>query len=169
MPTPEASAWLSPLDARLIERLHGGLPLVDRPFAAVAAEYGITEEDLIERLNRLLAQGVLTRFGPLYQIERAGGQFVLAAMAVPEERFDAVAAQVNALAEVAHNYRREHALNMWFVIAAESPQAAEAAVRRIESITGLPVLRLPKEREYAVELKLPIATAMARGVADAAR
>jgi DNA-binding Lrp family transcriptional regulator len=167
MPTPEASAWLSPTDARLIERLHGGLPLVDRPFAVVAAELGLAEDEVIERLNRLLAQGVLTRFGPLYQIERAGGQFVLAAMAVPEERFDAVAAQVNALPEVAHNYRREHAWNMWFVVAADSPAAAEAALQRIEALTGLPVLRLPKEREFAVELKLDVA-ASAQGAPGAA-
>jgi len=157
MQSPEASAWLSPIDARLIERLHGGLPLVDRPFAAVAAELGLAEDEVIERLNRLLAQGVLTRFGPLYQIERAGGQFVLAAMAVPEDRFEAVAAQVNALPEVAHNYRREHAWNMWFVVAAETPADAEAALKRIEVLTGLPVLRLPKEREFVVELKLDVA------------
>ena len=159
MPKPEQSpsSWLSTLDARLISRLHGDLPLLDRPFAALANELGIGEDQVIERLNRLLASGVLTRVGPLFQIERAGGRFVLAAMAVPDERFDAVAAQVNALPEVAHNYRREHALNMWFVIAAETPAGGEAALQRIEALTGLPVLRLPKEREFAVELRLPIA------------
>ncbi|HRD86105.1 MAG TPA: Lrp/AsnC family transcriptional regulator, partial [Rubrivivax sp.] len=70
-------------DRRLIARLHGGLPLVDQPFAAVGAELGLPEQQVIERLQRLLDDGVLTRFGPLFQIERAGGQFVLAAMAVP--------------------------------------------------------------------------------------
>jgi siroheme decarboxylase len=143
-------------DLRLIERLHGGLPLVDRPYAAVGAELGMDESDVIARLERLLTDGVLTRFGPLFQIERAGGCFVLCAMAVPAHRFDAVAAIVNARAEVAHNYRREHALNMWFVAAAESPEAVEAALRAIERDTGLDVLRFPKEREYFVELRLPL-------------
>lgn len=156
MPTPDTSAWLSPIDARLIDRLHGDLPLVDRPFAAVAAELGLGEDEVLERLNHLLAQGVLTRFGPLYQIERAGGQFVLAAMAVPAERFDAVAAAVNARAEVAHNYRREHALNMWFVVAEATPEAVEATIVDIEAATGLEVLRFPKEREFFVELRLPL-------------
>ena len=156
----DRDTWVASADAALLRRLHGDLPLVDRPFAAVAAELGLGEDELIERLSHLLAHGVLTRFGPLFQIEQAGGCFVLAAMSVPEARFDAVAAAVNALPEVAHNYRREHALNMWFVIAAESPEAAEAALRRIESDTGLAVLRFPKEREYAVELKLPIGEAV---------
>lgn len=154
---------LSPEDVRLISHLHGGLPLSDRPFADVAAQLGWQEDTVIERLHHLLAQGVLTRLGPLFQIERAGGRFVLAAMAVSEARFDEVAAMVNALPEVAHNYRREHALNMWFVVAATSPASADAAIARIEQRTGLPVLAFPKEREYFVELKLPLD---ARATAD---
>jgi siroheme decarboxylase len=147
---------LSPEDLRLVSRLHGGFPLSDRPFADIAVELGWAEDAVIERLQALLAQGDLSRFGPLFQIERAGGQFVLAALAVPEARFDAVAAQVNALPEVAHNYRREHALNMWFVVAATSPEQAQLTLDRIERETGLPVLAFPKEREFFVELRLPL-------------
>ena len=147
---------LSAFDAHLVERLHGDLPLTDTPFADVAAELGSSEAVVLERLQTLLADGTLTRFGPLFQIERAGGMFVLAAMDVPEHRFDAVTAQVNALSEVAHNYRREHALNMWFVLGTETPTAATAAIERIEADTGLPVLAFPKEREFFVELKLPL-------------
>ena len=146
---------LTPEDARLIDHLHGGFPLVDRPFAAVGKALGWSEERVIERLHQLLAQGVLTRFGPLFQIERAGGQFVLAAIAVPEQRFDAVNAVVNSFPEVAHNYRRTHALNMWFVVAAESPAQATDAIARIEDAVGLKVCAFPKEEEYFVELRLP--------------
>ena len=146
---------LHPEDARLIDYLHGGFPLLDRPFAAVGQALGWSEERVIERLHQLLAQGVLTRFGPLFQIERAGGQFVLAAIAVPEERFDAVNAVVNSFPEVAHNYRRTHALSMWFVVAAESPAQAADAIAGIEDAVGLKVYAFPKEEEYFVELRLP--------------
>lgn len=157
MPARESAAIpaIDAVDARLIDRLHGGFPLDERPFAAVGDELGLSEDEVIDRLRQLLARGVLTRFGPLFQIERAGGRFVLAAMRVPPERFDDVAARVNALPEVAHNYRRDHAFNMWFVVAAESPQAVDDAIARIERDTGLPVLAFPKEREYFVELRLP--------------
>lgn len=147
---------LAPVDALLIRRLHGGFPLSERPFADVAQELGLSEDEVIRRLQVLLDDGTLSRFGPLFQIERAGGQFVLAALKVPEDRYDAVAAQVNALPEVAHNYRREHALNMWFVIACTSPAEAEAACARIARETGLRVFAFPKEREFFVELRLPV-------------
>jgi DNA-binding Lrp family transcriptional regulator len=153
---PEATPHLDAVDLRLIERLHGGLPLSDRPFGEVGADLGLSESQVIERLHQLLAQGVLSRFGPLYQIERAGGLFVLAAIQVPEDRFDSVAQQVNAHPEVAHNYRREHALNMWFVLGTETPATADAVIAAIEAETGLAVLAFPKEREFFVELRLPL-------------
>lgn len=147
-------AEIDELDRRIINALQGGFPLVDEPYREVAESLGIAEDDLIRRLEDLLARRVLTRFGPMFQVEAMGGAFVLAALAVPEERYDEVTALVNSLPEVAHNYRREHALNMWFVLATETPQGIGDAVARIESLTGLPVHAFPKEREYFVEMKL---------------
>ena len=153
-------ARLDALDAALINRLQGELPLVPRPFAAVAEELGCSEDELLERLHRLLGEGTLTRFGPLFQIERAGGQFVLAALAVPAPRWDAVVAQVNAHPEVAHNYRREHRLNMWFVLATEQASDITRVVHAIEAETGLKVWAFPKEREFFVGLHLPARATM---------
>lgn len=145
---------LDPDDRKLINALQGGFPLTRAPFADLAITLGLGAEEIIERLQRLLDARVLTRFGPMFQIERVGGAFCLAAMAVPEERFDEVAAAVNAFDEVAHNYRREHALNMWFVLATGHPDGIAAAAAAIEQATGLDVLLFPKEREYFVEMKL---------------
>lgn len=143
-----------PLDRRIINALQGGFPLCEEPYRAVAGSLGIDEAELIGRLQRMLDARVLTRFGPMFQIEAIGGAFVLAALAVPEDRFDEVAAQVNALPEVAHNYRREHALNMWFVLATETVDGIAQAIARIEQSTGLTVYAFPKEREFFVEMKL---------------
>jgi len=144
------------IDSAIVNCLQGGFPLVERPFALVAAELGLAEEDLIARVRKLLVEGVLTRFGPMVQVERMGGAFSLAAMRVPPEDFDHVAATVNALPEVAHNYEREHAYNMWFVLATEKPEGIARAIARIERETGLPVLNLPKLREYFVEFTLEV-------------
>ena len=145
---------LDAVDRQIIDELQGGFPLCDEPYAAAAVQFGISGDELMERLRRLLDARVLTRFGPLLQVERMGGAFVLAALRVPEERYDEVAGLVSALPQVAHNYRREHALNMWFVLATETPAGIGAAIARIEEATGLPVYAFPKEREYFVEMKL---------------
>ncbi len=147
-------AALDELDRRIINALQGGFPLSDEPYREVAEGLGTTEAELLARLQRLLDTRVLTRFGPMFQIERLGGRFVLAALAVPEERFADVTALVNALPEVAHNYRREHRLNMWFVLATETPGGIDDAVRRIEAATGLPVFAFPKLREFFVDMRL---------------
>jgi DNA-binding Lrp family transcriptional regulator len=150
--TPDAV--IDPVDREIINALHGGFPLTDRPYRDAAENLGLTEDELIRRLESMLERRVLTRFGPLFQIERIGGAFVLAALKVPETDFERVNAVVNAFPEVAHNYRREHALNMWFVLATETQDGIAQAISRIETATGMPVYAFPKEREYFVELNL---------------
>ena len=149
-----AGAKLDDTDRAIINSMQGDFPLVDQPYLAVAVALGLSEDELLARLKRMLEQRVLTRFGPMFQVERMGGAFVLAALTVPEERYDEVTAQVNAFAEVAHNYRREHAMNMWFVLATETPSGIANVIQRIEAATALPVFAFPKEREYFVEMKL---------------
>lgn len=99
---------LDEADRRLINHLHEGFPLCAEPYHEAGRALGMDADEVLARLEALLARGVLTRFGPLFQVERLGGRFVLAALAVPEARYAEVTALVNALPEVAHNYRREH-------------------------------------------------------------
>lgn len=145
---------LSDIDRQILATLQGDFPICERPYSEAAAQLGIGEAELLARLESLLADKVLTRFGPMFQIEEMGGAFVLAALAAPEARYEEVTALVNALPQVAHNYRREHQLNMWFVLATESKAGIAEAIAQIEHDTGLPVYAFPKEREFFVEMKL---------------
>ncbi len=147
---------LDEIDRRIVNRLQIGLPICDEPYREVAEELGLVERELIERLEALIDDRVLTRFGPLYDAERLGGALSLCAMKVPEEAFERVAEQVNGFPEVAHNYRREHAFNMWFVVATETPERKDEVLRRIEQSTGYRVFDLPKEKEYYVGLHLAV-------------
>ena len=148
------SPTLDATDRAIINAMQGDFPLDDQPYLAVANRLGLSETEILTRLQGLLDRRVLTRFGPMFQVERMGGAFVLAAMTVPESHYEEVVAQVNAFAEVAHNYRREHAMNMWFVLATETPSGIADVIERIEVATNLPVFAFPKEREYFVEMKL---------------
>ncbi len=149
-----AATTLDALDRAIVNRLQDGLPLIAEPFHAVAAELGMTTDDLLMRIERLLADGVLTRFGPFFDAAAMGGAFCLCAMAVPEICFAEIAEIVNGFNEVAHNYARDHALNMWFVLATETEAGIAETARLIEARTGLGVLLFPKEEEFFIGFKV---------------
>ena len=144
---------LDAVDRELINRYQGGFPITERPYADVAVALGIAEEEVIGRIQRMLDERILTRFGPMYHAERMGGGLTLAAMEVPPDEMQAVADQVNAFPEVAHNYAREHRLNIWFVLATETPERIEEVIGEIERATGYRVYNMPKQREFFVGLR----------------
>lgn len=149
-----AAPQLDDLDRKILNRLQEGFPLVPNPFAKVALGIGCTESELIERVTRLRETQVITRFGPFFDAAALGGAFCLCAMAVPLGRFDEVSELVNAHVEVAHNYERTHDLNMWFVMATETPEEIEAVAVAIEKETGIEVLLFPKLEEYFIGFKV---------------
>ena len=142
------------IDAQLINFLQEGFPICKSPYQQVATQLDLTESAVLTRLQTLLDDGIISRFGPLYHAERMGGALTLAAIKVPLEQFEQVTDIVNAFPQVAHNYARNHELNMWFVLATETQQALEQTLVDIESQTGLRVYNMPKLNEYFVGLKL---------------
>ncbi len=141
------------VDRDIINNLQGGFPVCERPYAEAAARLGLSEDELIARLETLLAQGTLTRFGPMYHAERLGGALTLAAMKIPPAEFDRVTEIVNSFPEVAHNYARDHVLNMWFVLATETPAEIQRVIASIEHQTGYVVHNMPKIEEFFVGLR----------------
>ena len=144
------------LDRQIINQFQGDFPVVDRPFLALAEKLDISESEVMTRIRFMLDDGLLTRFGPLYNIDKMGGTFSLCAMQVPEDNFDKIADIVNQFQEVAHNYERDHRLNMWFVLAAESKAELNEIIKRIEQATKLTVFNFPKQREFYVNFRLSI-------------
>jgi len=149
-------ADLSQLDKELINLLQHGLPVCERPFLQIAEELNSSEDEIIEHLNQLLESKVLSRFGPMFDAACLGGAFTLAALSVPEGDFEKVTEQVNSFEQIAHNYRRDHAFNMWFVIATESQEEIDQVIEKIEEKTKLSVLNTPKLEEFYVGLYLPV-------------
>ena len=144
------------MDRNIVNHLQKGFPLSERPYADVAAQLGIEENELLDRLKRLLDEKVLSRFGPMYDVEKLGGAFSLVAMKVPLDQYDRIAEVVNSYPQVAHNYQREHELNMWYVLATESVQQIDEINQDIERRTGLKVFNMPKLDEYYIGLQLPV-------------
>ena len=145
---------LSALERNFINNFQGNFPLQERPFLSAAKQIDCSEDELIETVKKLKSEKILTRFGPLYDAAELGGGLTLAAISVPEDRYDIVTELVNAYPEVAHNYRREHELNMWFVLATETPIELVQVISSIEKNTGLNVYNFPKQQEFYIGLWL---------------
>lgn len=154
-----AEADLSALDAidrQLINDYQSGFPLCSDPYAEVGAKLGIDAEEVLARIEALLDSGFLSRFGPLFDIEAMGGEFTLTAMEVPEARYDEVTEIVNGFDEVAHNYEREHQLNMWFVLACESREHTEEILAKLHQASGIKPYPFPKLQEFFIGLRFDV-------------
>ncbi len=149
-------SFVDPTARAIINGLQGGFPLTHRPFRDAGAALGLSEGELIDGVAGLIEGGQLSRFGPLWNAELLGGGVCLAAIAVPPERFGEVTELVNAHPEVAHNYERSHALNMWFVVSAENAGRIDQVIADIERETGLAVYAMPKTREFFVGFRVEV-------------
>ena len=137
-------------DLTLLNAWQRSFPLVRAPFAAIGAELGLEAAQVLNAYQRLQQGGSVSRIGAVFA-PGAGGASLLAAMAVPPARLDAVAAIVSAHPGVNHNYEREHQVNLWFVATGRDVAAVELLLRAIEADTGLAVLRLPMLRPYRID------------------
>jgi DNA-binding Lrp family transcriptional regulator len=139
------------LEQRLLNEFQHGLPLTAEPFADIARQLGVYETTVLETLQRLQTEGVVSRVGAVFRPNRIGAS-TLAAIAVPETELEHVADIVSSFAEVNHNYEREHRFNLWFVVVAEDEQRLQRVLQEIENSCGYTVLDLPLLNEHFIDL-----------------
>ena len=145
------STTVTPLDRRLLGEFQRAIPLSSTPFADMAAALGVDERAVLARLTRFQADGIVSRVGPVLAPNRVGAS-LLAAMAIPVAELESVAEVISALSEVNHNYEREHAFNLWFVVTGRDGDHVQEVLTRIETRTGYTVLRLPMLESFHIDL-----------------
>ncbi len=148
-------ARLDAVDAAIIDGYQSGFPITHRPFRTVGDALDITETDALQRVSQLLDTNIFRRFGAVLNPPVIGAS-TLAAIQAPDDEFDALAAIINDYRQVNHNYRRDHAWNMWFVITAGSLDTRNSILRDIEDRTGCAVLNLPMVTDYYIDLEFPV-------------
>jgi len=146
---------LSPLERRLLDEFQRDFPLTPEPYVELARRLGSDEATVLGALARLHRRGLIARVGAVVAPHSTGWS-TLAAMAVPEARLDAVAALVSGFAEVNHNYEREHAMNLWFVVTGRDRAQVRDVLAAIAAETGLAVLDLPLVEAYRLDLGFPL-------------
>jgi DNA-binding Lrp family transcriptional regulator len=139
------------LEFRLLNEFQRDFPLTPAPFAEIAARLDSDEATILAELRRLQAAGTISRVGAVFA-PRSVGASTLAALAVPRERLEKVAALVSAHPGVNHNYEREHGYNLWFVATAADEPALAGLLGEICAATGCPPIALPLVEEFHIDL-----------------
>lgn len=142
---------LDDLDRRLLNDFQQDFPLSPAPYADMARKLGVTEAEVLARLEALKNAGAVSRVGAVVRPNTVGVS-TLAAMAVPPDELESVAAIVNGYAEVNHNYEREHRLNLWFVATAADTTRLQSVLDEITVRTGYEVLSFPLVEDYHIDL-----------------
>ncbi len=153
--SPSIEPALSDLEKRLLNDYQKCLPMSLTPYADIASELGVSEALVLELLKKLKHQGYISRIGPVFKPKRVGVS-TLAAMSVPSDRLQTVAQLINSYKAVNHNYEREHHFNLWFVVTAKDSASLRATLDDMEQRSGLPVLDLPLEHQFHIDLGFPL-------------
>ncbi len=145
---------LDSIDRSLVNLLQTDFPLTPEPYADMAVKLGLTQEDVLHRVEQLRREQIIRIIGPVFNSRTLGYQSTLLALRVPEERVAAAAEIINAHPGVGHDYQRDHLYNLWFTLAirgdgdlAESLREFEAQIQP-EAMIELPALRLFKIRLF---------------------
>jgi len=142
------------VDKKILNLLQTEFPLTPEPFKAAAERAGISEDELLLRIQRLKDNGVIRRIGAVLDSGKLGFVSRLCAAHVPEDRIASFVDLVNALPGVTHNYRRDHACNIWFTLIAPSEEELEKTIARISEDTGiLDILTFQALRTFKIDAR----------------
>ena len=154
-------------DLAILNALQDDLPLVSRPWKAIADRLGITETEMIDRMKKLEEAGIIRGISPVLESRSLGlHAATLVALHVPEERLDEIAAIISSYAEVSHNFQRDHYYSLWFTIAAQNEEGIQRVLDEILQQTGIPasdVLDLPTTKKIKIDVRFSFLPAQHQG------
>jgi len=168
-----AAVKLSDLDRKLLDLMQGSFPIAARPYEAIALEAGISEDDVLASVERLLKDRIIRQVTPIYDTRALGyGSMLVAAKVDPEHPWRA-AKIVNSHPGVSHNYLRNHEFNMWFTLAVEedSQLGLQGTLDVLQDLTGAESIRqLPTLKLFKIRMDLEMSgdtdTLAKRGVVE---
>jgi len=146
-----AAENLSASDRTLLNLLQTNFPRTSRPFAEIGRQVGLSEQEVLSRVQVLKESGVIRRIGGIFDSQKMGFISTLVALQVEEARLPAVAASVSSYNGVTHNYERQHTFNLWFTLVAASDEELRRILSEVEELPGVVSLRnLPAVRLFKI-------------------
>ncbi len=152
-----AAVPLDETDKRLLNLMQGSFGLVPRPFAGVAEQAGIAEDEVMSRVQRLLDKRIIREITPIFDTRALGYSSMLVAAKVDAQYPHRAAQFINSHPGVTHNYLRNHAFNLWFTLAVEpdSKLGLDGTLRVMQERTGAESIRqLPTLKLFKIRMDL---------------
>ena len=153
MSEKDYSVALDETDRGLLNRIQTDFPVDARPYRVLGEQFGLTEAEVMERIERLRESGVIRRIGGNFPAKKMGYTSTLCAARVPEDKFEDFVKVVNQYSGVTHNYRRSHDLNVWFTFIAPSMEEIETNLAEIVRATGVDeIYNLPADKLFKISV-----------------
>lgn len=147
------NAHLDELDKAILNQIQSSFPITSRPYAAVGELLGLTEAEVISRVQRLVQDGVIRRIGANFNSRRLGYTSTLCAAHVPPDQIEQFIQVVNHYPGVTHNYLRRHHLNIWFTLIAESTDQIKEILTKIATESGIPEIHsFPAKKIFKIQV-----------------
>jgi DNA-binding Lrp family transcriptional regulator len=144
-------------DKAILNRIQSDFPITSRPYRTIAEDLGLSEGEVLKRVSRLKASGIIRRIGGNFKPEKLGFVSTLCAAKVPEDKISQFAEVVNRYPGVTHNYRRENPFNIWFTFIAPSRDEIKANLEQIAAETGVTdILNLPATRVFKIRAEFKV-------------
>ncbi len=148
---------LDATDKTIINRIQSDFPIDARPYRVIAEELGLTEEQVIKRVQAMKDEGIIRRIGGNFVPHKVGFVSTLCAAKVPDDKIDAFAEVVNRYTGVTHNYQRENEFNIWFTFIAPSREEIANNLDQIAKETGVDtILNLPATKVFKIRAKFDV-------------
>jgi siroheme decarboxylase len=148
---------LDTIDKAILNRIQSDFPIEPRPYETIARELGLTEDQVLQRVQALRTEGIIRRIGGNFVPHKVGFVSTLCAAKVPEDQIEAFAAVVNKYTGVTHNYQRENAFNIWFTFIAPSREEIAKNLDRISRETGVTtILNLPATKVFKIKAQFDV-------------
>lgn len=143
-------------DKDILNIIQSSFPLVPRPYQAIGEQVGLSEDETLQRVNKLRDEGVIRRLGGNFGSRELGWRSTLCAAKVPEDKMEEFIAAVNENPGVTHNYLRENEFNIWFTFIGPDWETVEATLDAITEKTGIKILNLPADKLFKIKVDFKI-------------
>jgi DNA-binding Lrp family transcriptional regulator len=143
------------LDKEILNEIQWTFPLVQKPYSEIAKKFGISDDEMMQRLRTLKQAGIVRQLSAIFDTRKLGYKSALVAMAISPDKLDRIANQINRHPGVSHNYERNHEYNLWFTLAVPPGSDLKSEIDKFSKLQGINKVRmLPTIKLFKIGVKL---------------